>query len=59
MLQDQPVNPEYEGQGCPMCGNDNADGDIYLHDVEYDGDENGVYMDIIWICERCKHEWAE
>lgn len=59
MLQDQPVGPEYEGQGCPECGNDNADGDIYLCDVEYDGYELGVSQYLIWRCERCEHEWSE
>jgi hypothetical protein len=56
---DQPTSPEYEGRGCPNCDNDNADGDIYLHDVEYDGDELGVSVYLIWICEQCKHMWSE
>jgi hypothetical protein len=56
---DQPTQPEYEGDGCPECGNDNADGDIYLCAEEWDGDQDGMSRYLIWKCEQCKHEWAE
>ena len=59
MLEDQPVSPPYEGDGCPNCYNGNEDGDINICDVEYDGDEGGVYMAIVWECERCGEQWSE
>jgi len=56
---DQPTSPEYEGQGCPECGNDNADGDIYLLIADEGWDEDGYFCYLTWKCEQCDHEWGE
>lgn len=51
--QDPPQPPPEYGGPCPYCGV--SDEEIEFFDTEYDGDEDGIYMSIIYKCNVC-HE---
>lgn len=54
--QDPPEPPLYEDD-CPNCGHE-ADS-IEFVDAEYDGDEGGVYITLVFKCQACGETFSQ